>query len=100
MSSSLIRTLQHGSLYALLLLLPFSKASVEISFGLLLISWLIERFSPTTRAETVWCSPRLRPLAWAIGIYLLVCAVSVVVSDVPSLSLRGLVRKWLEYLVY
>jgi hypothetical protein len=47
------RPLQQGGLYVLLFLLPFSKAAVELSFGLLLIGWVLERLNPATRAETV-----------------------------------------------
>ena len=42
------RLLETGSFFALLLLLPFSKAAVELSFGGLLIGWLIERLDPAT----------------------------------------------------
>jgi len=92
------RLLQEGSLYALLLLLPFSKAACEMTFGLLLLGWVMERLHPATRADTVWLSDRLRPLTLAIGAYLLVCALSILVSDFPQKSLQGFVNKWLEYL--
>ena len=94
------RPLQEGSLYALLFLLPFSKASVEICFGLLLLGWALERLNPATRAETVWRSPRLRWVLLAACAFLAVCAASIAVSGFPALSARGLVSKWLEYLLF
>lgn len=90
---------QEGSLYVLLFLLPFSKAAIEIMFGVLFISWLIARLDPTTRRETVWRRLSLRPLVLAIAGYLAVCALSITVSRLPWLSLRGLVNKWVEYLL-
>jgi putative inorganic carbon (HCO3(-)) transporter len=94
------QAIQDGSLYVLLFLLPFSKAACEIAFGFLFIGWLLQRLHPATRRQTVWATARLRPLAMAVGAYLLVCAASIVVSDFPWLSARGFVRKWLEYLLF
>jgi len=92
-------TLQ-GSLYALLFLLPFSNAAIEIAFGFMLLAWVLERLNRNTRRESVWGSRQLRPLVWTIGAYLGVCALSIAVSDYPSLSIRGFVTKWLEYLAF
>jgi len=94
------KRIQEGSLYVLLFLLPFSKASVEISFGFLLLGWLVERFNPSTRSQTLWRFRPLRCLAWAVGAYLVVCALSVTVSDFPMKSIRGFTDKWLEYLLF
>ncbi len=93
------RRAQEASLYALLLLLPFSKAAVELTFGGLLIGWILERLDPATRADTGWGSKSLRPLAIAVAVYLGVCAASVLVSDFPAKSLSGLIGKWAEYLL-
>jgi O-antigen ligase len=98
--SRLARTLQEGSLYLLLLLLPFSKAAIEILFPILLLSWLAERCDPRTRADTLWARPGLRPLLLVLGGYLAVCALSIAVSTAPRLSLRGFFSKWLEYLLF
>jgi putative inorganic carbon (HCO3(-)) transporter len=98
--SQFARRLQEGSLYVLLALLPFSKAACEITFGLLLVGWLMERLHPATRTQTVWLTERLRPLALAAGAYLLVCALSILVSDFPQKSLEGFVEKWLEYVLF
>ena len=94
------RPLQDGSLYVLLFLLPFSKAAVEITFGLLLIGWILERLNPTTRLQTVWLSSDLRPLALSIVAYLSVCALSIAISDFPMHSVQGLIDKWLEYVLF
>ncbi len=94
------RLLQEGSLCVLLFLLPFSKASVEICFGLLLLGWTVDRLNPATRGATVWRSARLRPVLLAGCAFLAVCAASIAVSGFPALSARGLVFKWLEYLLF
>jgi len=96
---ALVRYAQEGSLYALLLLLPFSKAAVEVLFGVLLLTWLFARLDPETRGETLWRGTSLRPLAWALAGYLAVCALSIAVSHAPALSFRGWYSKWLEYLL-
>ena len=94
------RPLQAASLYVLLFLLPFSKSTVEITFGLLLLGWVLERLNPATRAKTIWLSGRLRPLALAVIAYLAACALSILVSDFPGLSVSGFINKWLEYLLF
>ena len=91
---------QVGGLYVLLALLPFSKAAVEICFGVLLGGWVAERVHPATRAHTIWRAPQQRPLLAALIGYLAVCALSILGSSFPEKSVRGLVGKWLEYLLY
>ncbi|MDP3704242.1 MAG: O-antigen ligase family protein [Candidatus Omnitrophota bacterium] len=96
---SVVSHVQKGSLYVLLFLLPFSKAAIEVAFGVLLLGWLVARLAPTSRATTIWTSRSLRPVALAVGAYLGVCALSILVSSHPWLSVKGLVNKWLEYLL-
>ncbi|MBI2495005.1 MAG: hypothetical protein HYW10_00315, partial [Candidatus Omnitrophica bacterium] len=91
---------QEGSLYALLFLLPFSKAAVEILFGFIFFGWIFQRLDPRTRTDTLWLRPALHPLAWALISYLSVCALSIVSSTSPWLSIKGFVGKWLEYLLF
>ena len=95
-----VGTVQVGGLYVLLALLPFSKAAVEISFGVLFLTWLFQRCDPATRADTVWLTPRFRPLVYAILAYLAACALSIPVSKTPILSLNGFINKWVEYLLF
>ncbi len=95
-----VRSIQEGSLYLLLVLLPFSKAAVEVLFGVLLLGWLIERARPETRRQTLWVRAEQRRLVWALGMFLAACALSVVVSGHRWLSLNGLINKWLEYLLF
>jgi len=92
--------LQEGSLYGLLFLLPFSKAAVEIAFGVLLCGWLLERIAAGRRVPSVWTSPPYRPLLIGIGLYLAACALSIPASTHPAASLRALISKWLEYLLF
>lgn len=91
--------LQESSLYALLFLLPFSKAALEIAFGGLLVTWLFMRFDPKTRAQTLWLQPALHPLLAAVVIFLTACTLSVLASTDFALSLTGFIGKWLEYVV-
>ena len=91
---------QAGSLYVLLFLLPFSKAAVEIGFGGLLLSWLFARLDPKTRADSLWVKPALRPVLFAGAGFLAACAMSAVVSTDVVLSMKGLINKWLEYLLF
>ncbi len=97
---TLAQFLQTFGLGALLLLLPFSNAAIEISFGFLLIGWLLERILPQTRKQTIWVGPKLRPLRLALIGFLFACALSLSVSRHPLLSVQGLVDKWLEYLLF
>ena len=90
---------QESSLYVLLFLLPFSKSAIEILFGVLLLAWLAERVPVGARAETIWRNPRLRPLAWALGLTLAAFALSIPLSDYPAKSIRGFIGKWVEYLL-
>ncbi len=98
--SKLGQILQAGSLILLLFLLPFSKAAVEISFGLLLLGWLLEHLDAASRRQTLWRTQALRPILLAMAGYLIVCAASIFVSRHPQASLEGLVNKWLEYLLF
>ena len=91
--------IQEGSLYVLLFVLPFSTAALEITFGLLLVTWLLARLDPATRAETLWLRPALRPLVYAGAGFLVACALSLLFSTDVRLSLKGFTGKWLEYLV-
>ena len=43
---TLVSKVQEGSLYVLLFLLPFSKAAIEVAFGVLLLGWLVARLTP------------------------------------------------------
>ena len=92
--------LEEYSLYAVLFLLPFSKASVEVGFGLLLLGWLLSWCDPSTRPTTIWTRPQLRLLAWWLLGYLAACAASIFVSDFPEQSVKGFIGKWAEYLLY
>ncbi len=96
--SKLATLLQEGSLYVLILLLPFSKAAVELMFGVMLLGWIIGRLDATGRAQIVWRRPELRGLVLAGCAYLAVCAMSILVSQYPRQSVEGFVGKWLEYL--
>lgn len=91
--------IQTGTLYGLLLLLPVSKAAVEIAFPVLLLTWLVQH-APTRWQASVWRLPATRPCLVALLGYLAVCAASILTSSYPSLSLRGFICKTLEYALY
>ncbi len=95
----LARVVQAGSLCALLFLLPFAPAAVEMLFGVLLVGWLIEWFDSQSRAQSVWRHRMLRGVLITGAIYLAICALSIVVSDYPVKSLLGFVKKWVQYLL-
>ena len=95
-----VRLFEEGVLYALLFLLPFSIAAIEITFGLLLMAWILQRINPITRHQTIWRSPQLRPLLLAAGGFLLACALSIPGSDFPRQSVTGFINKWLEYVLF
>lgn len=97
--TALVNRLQAGTLYGLVLLLPFSKAAVEITFGILLVSWLAARLHPRTRTETLWRRVQFRWLAWAAAAFLGACVLSIPGSTQPDLGVRGFVGKWLEYVL-
>lgn len=92
----LARLVQRGSLYGLFFLLPFSKAAVEVAFGLMLAGWIVEH-APARWRQSFWRTAPSRRLLAAVGAYLLVGALSFCVSSFPSLSLRGFIGKTLEY---
>lgn len=93
------RAVQRSSLYVLLFLLPFSKAAIEIAFFVLLVGWLLEHV-PTGWSTSVWRTPQGQRCLIALLAYLGVCALSVLTSSHPDLSLRGLIRKTLEYALF
>lgn len=97
--SAVARLVQRSSLYLLLLLLPISKAAIEIGFGLLLMGWLLEHV-PTGWRTSVWRSRVARTCLLALAGYLGVCALFIITSSIPELSLRGVVRKTLEYALF
>lgn len=91
---------QEWALYLFAVLLPFSKAAIEIAFVILLAAWLLERLLPGARRPTAWSQPAFRPMALAGVAFLGACALSIAGSKFPRESLEGLVGKWLEYLLY
>ena len=93
------RLAQEGSVYALLLLLPFSNAGIEITFSLLLVAWLGERLLRRDWAQSLWADPTQHPLGVSVVAYLAICAASIAVSDFPGKSVSALFLKWGEYLL-
>ncbi len=90
-----------ASLYLLLFLNPFSKAGVEISFFILLTCWAIGwPLTRQGRASSVWWTSEGRSVGRSLLAYLAVCAIAVGFSSYWTLSLKGLVRKTLEYALF
>ncbi len=94
------RSIQEGSLYVLLFLLPFSISAVEVTFGTMLFGWLLCQWGACAETGLLWRRPTLRPLAWAVVVFLGVCALSIVGSRYRTESLHGFVGKWLQYLIF
>ncbi len=99
-SGDLGRRIGLGSLYVLLFLLPFSKSAIELMFGGLLLGWVLERWDPRTRRRTLWLRAPSRPLLLALAAFLGVCVLSITMSRHMPQSLKGLIGKWLEYLLF
>lgn len=97
--STVARRIQHGSFYALLFLLPISKAAIEIAFPVLLVSWLVQH-ALLRWHSSVWRLPASRLCLVALLGYLAVCAGSILTSSHPSLSLHGFISKTLEYALF
>ncbi|MBI3318201.1 MAG: O-antigen ligase family protein [Candidatus Omnitrophica bacterium] len=81
---------------------PFSKAGVEILFFLLLGVWLIRWVAPAFQrsSSTLWLLPESRKVSLPLAAYLALCALSAASSSFPLLSVQGLIRKTLEYLLF
>lgn len=88
--------IERGGFYLLLLLLPFSNAAIELTFWLLLCGWVAAR----TRQDHGWRALAPAGIGWAVVGYLAICALSIVVSDVPHVSSRALFSKWGQYLLF
>ncbi len=91
--------LQLFSLGLMLLLLPFSKAVIEVTSVLLLIGWVWLRLDPVTRWDTVWARPAQRPLAAGLFAFFVVCGLSILISDYPDKSINAWINKWGQYLM-
>jgi putative inorganic carbon (HCO3(-)) transporter len=96
--TSLARWLQRAGLCVLLLLLPVSKAAIEISFALLLTGWALQH-GPSGFRSSAWRSGRGKRGLAAVAVFFLACAVSVMASFHPELGSRALFSKVLEYLL-
>ncbi|MBI3616112.1 MAG: glycosyltransferase [Candidatus Omnitrophica bacterium] len=88
-------------LYCLLFTIPLSVAAIEILFPLLLIAWLLG-WSPGIKrgSSSIWSLAAGRTVLTPLLIYIAICAVSVLFSTDPVLSLTGLVGKTLEYILF
>ena len=90
------RLSQHVGLYAMLLL-AFSNAAVEISFGFLMGGWLVERALNGWHRSSLWGWPSARSMwPWLAG-YTAVCGLSILWSVNPTASAIGFIGKTLEY---
>lgn len=92
--------LQEGMLCVLLLMLPFSKAAVEIGFGVLFLTWIAQRLHPGLRRGSLWVRPEFRGSLVAMAAFLGACALSVVTSTDPVESVEGFIGKWAEYVLF
>lgn len=97
----LARRAAEGAVVVLLFLTPFSKAAIEILFPFLLLLWLLGwvRTRPEEKLG-VWHTRWGRGVLLGLGVYLAFCVLSLFTSSNPILSLRGLIRKTLEYALF
>ncbi len=87
-----------GGLYVLVFCLPFAKAVIEIAFGVMFVAWLCLVWTRLQRREQWWPLPAA--ITWPLAVYTVICAISVLTSSQPSISLSGLIGKTLEYLLF
>lgn len=97
--AAMARRGQRRIFYVLIFMVPISKAVIEIAFPLLLIGWIVEHL-PSGWRSSVWRGRGGRWCLIALLAYLGVCALSIVTSSDPSLSLRGFIGKTLEWALY
>ncbi|MCM8811743.1 MAG: O-antigen ligase family protein [Candidatus Omnitrophica bacterium] len=77
--------------------IPFSIAAIEILFPVLLTAWII---GWVRTKQTVWRLPAGRSILSPLAVYLLLCALSILFSSHPRLSIEGFFEKTLEYLLF
>lgn len=81
-----------------LFVIPFSKAAAELFFPLLLLLWILGwRRWPFSGEGLRQIPPVHRKGFFLVALYTAVCLFSVATSSYPELSLRGFIRKTLEY---
>ncbi len=80
-----------------LFLIPFSNAAVELSFGVLLVMWLLGWKRPFSSEHLRDIPPPNKKIFMLLGLYVAVCAVSVVTSSFLRISLTGFIGKTLEH---
>lgn len=85
------------ALACFLFLIPFSNAAVEVSFGILLVLWLWGWKRPFSMEHLRDIPPPNKKIFVWLGLYVAVCAVSVVTSSFPRISLTGFIGKTLEH---
>ena len=93
------RRAQRGVFYLLAFMVPISKAVIEVAFLLLLIGWLVEHL-PDGWRSSVWRGRGGRWCLAALGAYVGICALSILTSTYPRLSLHGFINKTLEWALY
>ena len=85
------------ALVCYLFLIPFSNAAVELSFPVLLVLWLLGWKRPFSIEHLRRIPSPNQKVFLLLGLYVAVCAASVVTSSYRRLSLIGFIGKTLEY---
>jgi len=80
-----------------LFLIPFSNAAVEIFFPVLLVLWLLGWKRPFSIEHLRRIPSSNQKVFLLLGLYVSICAFSVIISSRPDLSLPGFIGKTLEY---
>ena len=91
------RRVLESLLVAMVFVIPFSIAAIEILFPLLLVGWLISEMGEVTASKRTPLRVNEKAVLWALGLYAGICTLSVFTSEFFLLSLTGLVGKTLEY---
>ena len=96
-TSAFMRRAGGWVLASFLFLIPFSVAAVEMTFPILLILWLLGWKRPFSRKQGQGIPSGNQKVFWFLGLYIAICAISVVTSSFRKLSLTGYIGKTLEY---
>jgi len=89
---SKLESLQMFFLYLLVAFLPVSNAIVELSATVIILVWIVTSLQRKTM-------PRSNPLFLPLGIFLLVCAASLLWTTDIKITLSALFYKWCEYIL-
>lgn len=85
------------SIYVVIISIPISKALIESFLGLMIFAWLISKIAQKAKLNEIFCPTYLNI---PILLYMSVCIISVFLSTNPDISLKHLISKTAEYILF